>query len=162
MSATATKEDAPDIAAVQRDLTLKLTVIARQLRNRFDQSVAKLGITRSQWSLVAVVAHKPGMTQRTIAETLEISEAAAGRLIDRLCAERFLERRPRDDDRRAYSVHLNPEFSPRLALLGDIARQNELDAFAGMSEEQLEQLGSLLETVYRNIGAQRMIPSSQD
>src|ERR1044072_7587964 len=92
----------------RRDLSFKLIVIARQLRNRFDQRVAKLGFTRSQWTLIAVVKRHPGSTQRTIAEELRISEAAAGRLIDRLCSDGLLERLPREDDRRAYSVCLTP------------------------------------------------------
>ena len=134
-----------------RDLSFKLTVIARQLRNRFDQRVAKLGITRSQWALVAVVMHHPGATQRTIAEKLEISEAAAGRLIDRLCADGFLERQPRADDRRAYSVCLTPQAQPHLSILGDIASENDELAYAGLSETELDQLSAILDTIYGNV-----------
>ena len=67
----------------------------------FDREVAGLHVTRSQWTMIAVVARSPGATQRTIAEALEMSEASAGRLIDRLCADGLLERHERYDDRRA-------------------------------------------------------------
>ncbi|MET0239176.1 MAG: MarR family transcriptional regulator [Sphingobium sp.] len=149
---TLAKEDVTDR---KRDLTRKLTVIARHLRNRFDQSVNKLGVTRSQWMLIAVVANRPGLTQRTIAEILEISEAAAGRLIDRLCADGMLERKARSDDRRAYSVFTTPAAAPYLETLAGIARRNEDEAFAGLSEEQLEQIEVLLGLIYRNVAAQR-------
>jgi MarR family transcriptional regulator, transcriptional regulator for hemolysin len=149
---TLDKDDDPDR---KRDLSRKLTVIARHLRNRFDQSVTKLGVTRSQWTLIAVVASRPGLTQRTIAEVLEISEAAAGRLIDRLCAEGLLERKARSDDRRAYSVYLTDAAAPYLETLGGIARRNEEETFSGLSEEQLEQLDTLLALVYTNVAAQR-------
>lgn len=139
----------------KRDLSRKLTVVARHLRNRFDQSVTQLGVTRSQWTLIAVVASRPGMTQRTIAETLEISEAAAGRLIDRLCAEDLLERKARSDDRRAYSVYVTDAAAPYLETLGGIARRNEEETFSGLNEEQLEQLDALLAIVYNNVAAQR-------
>ncbi len=145
-------EEAPDR---KRDLSRKLTVVARHLRNRFDQSVTKLGVTRSQWTLIAVVASRPGLTQRTIAEVLEISEAAAGRLIDRLCAEDLLERKARSDDRRAYSVFLTDAAAPYLETLGTIAQRNEEETFSGLSEEQLEQLDAILSIVYNNVAAQR-------
>lgn len=145
-------EEAPNR---KRDLTRKLTVVARHLRNRFDQSVTKLGVTRSQWTLIAVVANRPGLTQRTIAEILEISEAAAGRLIDRLCAEDLLERKARSDDRRAYSVYVTDAAAPYLETLGGIARRNEEETFSGLSEGQLEQLDAILSLVYNNVAAQR-------
>ncbi|HEX7852171.1 MAG TPA: MarR family transcriptional regulator [Sphingobium sp.] len=139
----------------KRDLSRKLTVIARHLRNRFDQSVTKLGVTRSQWTLIAVVSSRPGLTQRTIAEILEISEAAAGRLIDRLCAEGLLERKARSDDRRAYSVYVTDAAAPYLETLSGIARRNEDETFSGLTEAQLGQLEDLLSLVYTNVAAQR-------
>lgn len=139
----------------KRDLSRKLTVIARHLRNRFDQSVSKLGVTRSQWTLIAVVASRPGLTQRTIAEVLEISEAAAGRLIDRLCAEDLLERKARSDDRRAYSIYVTDAAAPYLDALSDIACRNENETFSGLTVEQLGQLEELLSLVYTNVAAQR-------
>ncbi|CAN5251706.1 hypothetical protein BH10PSE13_BH10PSE13_20760 [soil metagenome] len=137
----------------RRDLSRKLTVIARHLRNRFDQSVSKLGVTRSQWTLIAVVSSRPGLTQRTLAELLEISEAAAGRLVDRLCAEGLLERKARSDDRRAYSVYLTEAAAPYLETLTGIARRLEDEAFCGLREDQLETLHELLALVYRNVAA---------
>ncbi|MET0362698.1 MAG: MarR family transcriptional regulator [Sphingobium sp.] len=139
----------------KRDLSRKLIVVARYLRNRFDQSVAKIGVTRSQWTMIAVVSRKPGLTQRTIAEILEISEAAAGRLIDRLCAEGLLERKARSDDRRAYSVYLTEAAAPYVEKLSAIAQQNEEETFSGLNPDQLEQLEGLLTLVYCNVAAQK-------
>jgi MarR family transcriptional regulator for hemolysin len=85
------------------------------MRNNFDRVLAEKNITRSQWGLIAVVARRPGATQRTIAEVLEMSEASAGRLIDRLCADGLLERRERDDDRRARAVYITAAAEPLLA-----------------------------------------------
>ncbi len=127
-----------------------MTVIARMLRSNFDRKVASLGVTRSQWSMIAVVAHQPGVNQRAIAEALEMSEASAGRLIDRLCADGLLERRERDDDRRARAVYLSQQAEPLLAQLAEIARLSEIRLFKGFSDEELTQLDGLLERVYKN------------
>lgn len=134
----------------KRNIGLRLNVLARMLRNIFDRMVSDLGVTRSQWQMIVVVARKPGVTQRTIAEALEISEASAGRLIDRLCAEGLLERRERDDDRRARAVYVTEKAEPLLTMLGEIAVVNEERLFKGFSQQELDNLEDYLDRMYRN------------
>jgi len=126
-------------------------VLARLLRSNFDRQVAGLNVTRSKWAMIAVVARNPGATQRHIAEALEMSEASAGRLIDRLCAEGLLERRERDDDRRARAVYLTPAAEPLLDQLATVAKASEERLFRGFSEEELDQLGDFLDRLYENV-----------
>lgn len=135
----------------RRSIGLRFTILARLLRNNFDRQVVNLSVTRSQWAMIAVVSRAPGATQRTIAETLEMSEASAGRLIDRLCADGLLERRDRRDDRRARAVYLTPAAEPLLAQLATIARASEQRMFKGFSEDELVTLGGLLDRIYDNV-----------
>lgn len=134
----------------KRHIGLRLNVLARLLRNIFDRKVSDLSVTRSQWQMIVVVARKPGVTQRTIAEALEISEASAGRLIDRLCAEGLLERRERDDDRRARAIHITEKAEPLLAKLAEIAEVNEEHLFKGFSKQELDNLQDYLDRMYHN------------
>ena len=126
-------------------------MLARLLRNNFDRQVAGLHVTRSQWAMIAVVARHPGATQRVIAESLEMSEASAGRLIDRLCADGLLERRDRDDDRRARAVYLTEAAEPLLAKLATIAQNTEDRMFMGFSDEELQRLQSYVDRIYGNV-----------
>lgn len=135
----------------RRHIGLRFTIIARMLRNNFDRQVVTLSVTRSQWAMIAVVSRSPGATQRTIAEALEMSEASAGRLIDRLCADGLLERRDRLDDRRARAVYLMPAAEPLLEKLASIARASEQRMFKGFSEEELDSLGNFLNRIYDNV-----------
>jgi MarR family transcriptional regulator for hemolysin len=135
----------------RRDVSLKLTVLARQMRILFDQHVGQLGVTRSQWTVIIVVSRIPGATQRVIAQALEMTEAAAGRAIDRLCADGLLVRQQREDDRRAYSVHLTDAAQPILAKLSEVGGQNEALAFAGFSDAELTLFGSLIDRLYDNV-----------
>ena len=144
--------DTIDVAeSPRRAIGLRFTVLARLLRNNFDRQVAGLNVTRSQWSMIAVVARHPGATQRMIAEMLEMSEASAGRLIDRLCADGLLERRDRDDDRRARAVYLTDAAEPLLDKLAEIARDYEERMFSGFSPDELDRLQSYLDRLYANI-----------
>lgn len=134
----------------RRSIGLRIGVLARMMRNRFDRDVSKIGVTRSQWQMIAVVSRRPGVTQRAIAEALEISEASAGRLIDRLCADGLLERRERADDRRARAVYLTPKAEPVLESLGELARKNEEGLFGDFSPEELDRVEEYLDRLYRN------------
>lgn len=135
----------------KREIALRFTVLARLLRNNFDREVAGLNVTRSQWAMIAVVARHPGATQRHIAEVLEMSEASAGRLIDRLCADGLLERRERDDDRRAHAVFLTAAAEPLLERLATIARASEDRLFKGFSEDELDRLNDFMNRLYENV-----------
>jgi DNA-binding MarR family transcriptional regulator len=135
----------------RRNIGLRLTVLARLMRSKFDRIVSDLNVTRSQWAMIAVVSRRPGATQRTIAEALEMSEASAGRLIDRLCADGLLERRDRDDDRRARAVYLTKAAEPLLAKLAEIARKGEEEMFKGFSPDEIDRLEDLLDRLYANI-----------
>lgn len=135
----------------RRQVGLRMTIISRLQRNKFDKLVATLGVTRSQWAMIAVVARYPGSTQRSIAEYLEMSEASAGRLIDRLCADGLLERRDRRDDRRARAVYLTDGARPVLDELGAIAGEAEKRMFQGFSEDEVLQMRDYLNRIYENV-----------
>jgi MarR family transcriptional regulator for hemolysin len=141
----------------KRAIALKLTVIARQLRQRFDHCGEGDGLTRGKWSVIVAVARSPGATQRTIAAMLEITEVTAGQLIDRLCADGYIERREHPKDRRAYCVHLTPAAQPLLGRLNEVAKTHEDETFAGIDDADLSRLDALLETVARNLAASRSL-----
>jgi MarR family transcriptional regulator for hemolysin len=133
-----------------------LLVIARQIRVKFDQSAERAGVTRSEWTVIAAVARNPGVTQRTIASMLEVTDVQAGRLIDRLCAQGYVERRENPDDRRAYCVYLTPAAQPVLERLAQLAAIHESEIFARLDEKDLKKLDALLDVIYRNIAESRV------
>ena len=139
------KRDAP-----KRTIGLRLSSLARALRNNFDREVAVLNVTRSQWAMIAVVSRRPGATQRLIAETLEMSEASAGRLIDRLCADGLLERRERNDDRRARAIYISAAAEPMLDKLQDFADRVDSRLMRGFTPEDASQLEEYLDRIAAN------------
>ena len=139
----------------KRAIAVKMTVIARQLRQRFDQVVEGDGLTRGKWSVIVAVARSPGATQRTIASMLEITEVTAGQLIDRLCVDGYLERREHPKDRRAHCVHLMPKAQPLLGRLNEVAKMHEDQTFTGLDDADLKKLEAMLDVVARNLALSR-------
>jgi len=139
----------------KRAIAIKLTVIARQLRQRFDQVVESDGLTRGKWGVILAVARNPGTTQRMVASVLEITEVTAGQLIDRLCADGYLERRRHPKDRRAHCVYLTSKAQPLLGRLNEVAKVHEDETFAGLTEEELALLDGVLDKLAGNIALSR-------
>lgn len=136
---------------LRQDIAIRIAILARLIRNDFDRRLSEMNITRSQWSLMAVVARHPGASQRVISEILEMSEASAGRLVDRLCADGLLERREREDDRRARAVYLTPAAEPLLSRGSELARENFDRLFKGLDKSDLEGLQGSLNVIYDNV-----------
>lgn len=135
----------------RRSISLRIGILARLMRNIFDREIASLGVTRSQWTMIAAVASRPGANQRVIAELLEMSEASAGRLIDRLCNEGLLERRAREDDKRARAVFVTDRVGPIMEKLTRVAEANEERLFRDFDEDELETLVEYLDRLYARV-----------
>src|SRR5205814_9613758 len=83
--------------------------VARLLRTEFDRRVRRLGITRAQWLVLTRLHRRPGASHSELAEMMEVEKATAGRMIDRLVANGWVERRAQPGDRRVKRVYLTPE-----------------------------------------------------
>ncbi|WP_174274114.1 MarR family winged helix-turn-helix transcriptional regulator [Sphingomonas bacterium] len=150
----AERGDGPDAQdSLRRSIGVKLILSARRLVQRFDQSVERLGVSRAKFRVIAVVSRNPGATQRMIAETLEITEVTAGRLVERLCADGLLERRKHASDRRARCIHLTAAAQPTLRRLALLAAAQEEETFVGFSDAELATLASLLDRLSGNIAS---------
>jgi MarR family transcriptional regulator for hemolysin len=137
-----------------RAIGVKVAVIARQIRKRFDERVELDGVTRAKWSTVVAIARNPGATQRSIAAMLEITEVTAGQMVNRLCEDGYLQRREHPTDRRAYCLYLTPAAQPLLVRLAEIAKRLQVETFAGFTEAELAQLDALLDKLASNLAAQ--------
>jgi len=80
--------------------------VARLIRTTFDRRVRELGITRAQWLLLTRLHRNPGVSQSELADLMEVERASAGRMIDRMEANGWVERRAQNGDRRVKRVYL--------------------------------------------------------
>lgn len=125
--------------------------VARLLRTAFDRRVRKLGLTRAQWLVLTRVHRRPGASQSELAEMMEVEKASAGRMIDRLEAKGWVERRAQDGDRRVKRVHLTPEAERVHKRIWRIAEVTVDDALANFSAQEGAQLRKLLVRVKQNL-----------
>lgn len=116
----------------QREFAFSLNDVARLLRTYADQRARQLGMTRAQWAVLARLEYNEGLKQAELAEMLDLQPITLTRLVDRLCANGLIERRPDPDDRRVKRLYLTQQARPlmdRLAELGQDLMGHVLDGF---------------------------------
>ena len=80
--------------------------VSRLRRSVVDRALKPLGVTRSQWWVLAFLSRADGMSQVALAEELDLGKVALGGLIDRLERTGLVSRRADQDDRRIKRVFL--------------------------------------------------------
>ena len=128
-----------------------MTDVARLLRTVFERRVRSLGLTRAQWVVIARVHRHPGLSQTEIADLLEIEKATAGRLIDRMEAKDWLERRADPNDRRINRLHLTEEAERLHALIWPIAESTVDSALQDLSTTERRTLTKLMRRVKQQL-----------
>jgi DNA-binding MarR family transcriptional regulator len=80
--------------------------VSRLRRRVVDRALKPLGVTRSQWWVLAFLSRSDGMSQVALADELDLGKVALGQLIDRLEKTGFVSRKADDVDRRIKRVFL--------------------------------------------------------
>lgn len=127
--------------------------VARLLRTAFDRRVRRLGITRAQWLVLTRLHRHPGASQSELADMMEVERASAGRMIDRLEANGWVERRAQNGDRRVKRVYLTAEAERVHRRIWRVAEETVEEALADLSAREATQLRALLTRVKRNLVA---------
>lgn len=124
---------------------------ARLLRRDFNRRAQRLGLTQTQWQALALLSHNEGINQAALAELLEVQPITIGRLIDRLEATGWVERRNHPTDRRAITLYLTPKAEPILNEMWKLAEETRDLALEGVSESEREQVMAVLQRVKDNL-----------
>ncbi len=135
----------------ERSLGFLVHDIARLLRRNFNRGVQVLGLTQTQWRVIAQLSRNEGINQVTLADILEIQPISLARLIDRMQAAGLIERRPDPRDRRAVQLYLTKDAQPILGALRKQAAETQRHALGAMTEDGHERLIDALQMLKRNL-----------
>jgi MarR family transcriptional regulator for hemolysin len=141
----------------ERSFGFLLYDAARLLRRDFDRRARSLGLTRAQWSVLAHLKRNEGSKQAAVADTLELEPITLVRLLDRLEAAGWVERRPDPGDRRARQLYLTEKARPVLDQLMALASETRAVALAGFSEPEREILIEALTKVRANLTSRDLV-----
>lgn len=119
--------------------------VARLMRTIYDRRMAPLGLTRSQWWVLNHLYAYEGITQTELAAVLDIEKPSLGRLLQRMEAKGWVERRDDPSDGRTKRVHLTDKVQPMLQVMRDLASVTRNDAMRSLDAKERELLTDLLQ-----------------
>jgi DNA-binding MarR family transcriptional regulator len=125
--------------------------VSRLRRNVVDRVLKPLGVTRSQWWVLAFMSRQDGMSQVALADDLDLGKVALGGLIDRLESAGFVERRPDAVDRRVKRVFLTKKGSGLIKRIRESVSKAEADILIGIDKNELQAMVSALRAMKRNL-----------
>ena len=139
------------ISQGNRELAFAINDVARLLRTVADQKAAHFGLTRAKWAVLARLDRFEGLKQTELAEMLDLQPISLTRLLDSLCDNGLIVRRPDPNDRRAKRLFLTAAARPLLERLSDLGESLMKTALAGLHPPEIAALLTHLSTVKENL-----------
>jgi len=137
----------------QKSFGFLLYDAARLMRRDFERRAKQLGLTRAQYSVLAHLARNEGTNQAAAADVLEIEPITLVRLLDRLEAAGWVERRPDPNDRRARLLYLTDKAHPILDQMFALSLETRDLALTGIREPDREAMIEMLITIRQNLSS---------
>ena len=134
-----------------REMLFLISDVGRLLRTYADQKARQLGMTRAQWAVLLKLERHEGAQQSELADFLEIQPITLTRLVDRLCENGLIERRPDPADRRAKLLYLTPAARPLLAQISKQVEEVAEEVLSGIDPQALDAAMSQLGIARENL-----------
>jgi DNA-binding MarR family transcriptional regulator len=147
---------------VKPTLSFVLHEVARLLRKRFEQHARGLGLTRTQWQVLAFLAPNEGIHQGGLADLLEIEPITLVRILDKLASRGLVERRQHPTDRRIWLLYLTEAAHPLLTRMRALGETTRAEALAGIPDPEREQLLRSLSRMKTNLIGACTQPATED
>src|SRR3954464_2960260 len=121
-----------------REILFTISDVGRLLRTYADQKARRFGQTRAQWAVLLRLERREGLKQSDLAEDLDIQPITLTRLVDRLCDNGLIERRPDPADRRAKLLYLMPAARPLVAQISTGVEGLAEEVLAGIDPQTID------------------------
>ena len=94
------------------ELLYSIHEVSRLISTHADKHMARVRVTHVQWWALMHIFENEGLSQSKLAEMMQMGRASLGRLVERLEAKNWIERRPDARDSRVRRIYLRHEVVP--------------------------------------------------
>ena len=137
----------------RRTVTFRLAQAAHAYRVRSGSRLARIDLHSGQESLLKALAEDDGQSMSDLAASLGVQPPTVTKMISRLAAQDYVERRPRAATA-ARPWSSSPSAAARRSRTIDkVWKRIEKDALAGIDDKDRKRLRKLLRQIERNLGA---------
>jgi MarR family transcriptional regulator, transcriptional regulator for hemolysin len=137
-----------------------LVDVTRLFRKHFDRRAEPQGLTRAQWRALKAIHRQEGLSQKALAELLEMEPIPIGRVVDRLQQAGFVERRADPADRRCWRLYLTDKALGVVDAMEVISAGLRDDALHNVEENDFNTFIRVLGLMKQNLLALDEIPTT--
>ena len=143
----------PTAAAPGSEFGPLLAETARAWRQRLDERLKPLGLSQAKWVALfrlARMSHAP--TQAALAAEIGVEGPTVARLLARLEATGYVERRPATGDRRLKVVYLTAKARAEAARIDRVAADLRAELLAGLDPDEFAAAWRILVELRHRLG----------
>ncbi len=137
----------------RRSVTFRLAQAAHAYRVRAGTQLSRIALHPGQEGLLKALADGDGMSMSDLAATLGVQPPTVTKMISRLAAQDYVERRPSVGDGRQAQVFLTERGRRAIVMIDKLWKRIEKDALSGIDDKDRKRLRKLLRQLERNLGA---------
>lgn len=134
--------------------------VSRLRRTILDKALRPMGVTRSQWWVLANLSRHngDGMMQTELAKVMDVGKVTLGGLIDRLETSGLLKRLADPSDRRAKRVVVTPRGTKLLAEIQVIAARVNAQIMNGIPRTDIARTETVLYKMKQQLISMDAVP----
>ncbi|HKS53833.1 MAG TPA: MarR family transcriptional regulator [Steroidobacteraceae bacterium] len=117
---------------------------------RFERHAEQVSLTLMQCKVLVHLSRNEGASQARLCELTTVEPMMMVRILDRMEADKILERRPDPQDRRARRLYLTRKAAPLLDEIDRIMEVTRSEIFAGVSKTDRDAFLKVLEHIHEN------------
>ncbi len=137
----------------RRTVTHRLAQAAHAYRVRAGSQLSRINLHSGQETLLKALATTDGMSMSDLAADLGVQPPTVTKMISRLAAQDYVERRAAPGDGRQAHVFLTERGRDAIGLIDKLWKRLEKTALAGIDDKDRKRLRKLLRQVERNLSA---------
>jgi len=134
--------------------------VSRLRRTVVDKALRPMGVTRSQWWVLANLSRHngQGMMQTELAKVMDVGKVTLGGLIDRLEAAGLVKRQADPSDRRAKRVVMTPKGTKLLSDIQSIATKVNDQILNGIGRNDISRAETVLYKMKQQLISMDAVP----
>lgn len=137
-------------STINRHFGFLLKDLSQRYVQRFEQRASEISLTLMQCKVLVHLEKNEGVSQARLAELTAIEPMMMVRILDRMEADKLLERRADPQDRRARQLYLTKKAEPLLSEIWRLADLTRSELFAGIGKAERETFMQVLERLHAN------------
>jgi MarR family transcriptional regulator, transcriptional regulator for hemolysin len=141
------------IMDLNRQLGFLLKDASRLYTRRFEERAQTLSLTLPQCRALLYLENNEGVSQKRLSELTELDPMTLVRILDRMEADGWVQRRFDPADRRAHTLWLTPKARPVLEHIAHLIAEVRAETLHGLSNEERSKLIELLGRVHVNLSS---------